>query len=75
MSEDSKERSPGSALITGASAGIGALYADRLAGRGHDLLLVARNRARLEALATRLADDTGRSVTVLGTDLTNKALP
>jgi len=65
--------SKGTALITGASSGIGAIYADRLARRGHDLLLVARNRARLEALATRLTDDTGRSVTVIGADLTNKA--
>ena len=45
-------------LITGASSGIGATYADRFARRGHDLVLVARDRARLEALAGRLL--TGR---------------
>ena len=38
-------------LITGASTGIGAVYADRFAKRGHDLVLVARDRAKLEALA------------------------
>ena len=73
MSKEIHERSQGTALITGASSGIGARYADRLARRGHDLLLVARDRARLEALATRLTDATGRAVTVLAADLTTKA--
>lgn len=59
----------GTALITGASTGIGAIYADRLARRGHNLILVARNRDRLNALARRLSDDTGRSVEVLPADL------
>jgi len=59
----------GSALITGASSGIGAVYADRLARRGYDLILVARNRERLSDLARRLTDATGRSVQVFPADL------
>ena len=58
-------------LITGASTGIGAVYADRFAHRGHDLVLVARDQARLEALATRLRRETGVSVAVLPADLTD----
>lgn len=65
--------SKGTALITGASRGIGAVYADRLAKRGYDLVLVARNKARLEALCTRLASETGRSITPLPADLNDKA--
>lgn len=63
----------GTALITGASSGIGAIYADRLARRGHDLILVARNRDRLEALARRLSDETGRSVEIVTADLGHAA--
>lgn len=63
----------GTALITGASSGIGAVYADRLAKRGHDLILVARDRQRLDKLAARLAAETGRRVDVLVADLTQKA--
>jgi len=65
--------SQGIALITGASSGIGAVYADRLAHRGHDLMLVARDRQRLDALATRVRDETGRSVEVVAADLSDKA--
>jgi short-subunit dehydrogenase len=60
-----------SVLITGASTGIGAVYADRFAKRGHDLVLVARDRTRLEALAVRLHRETGVSVDVLPADLTD----
>ncbi len=63
----------GTALITGASSGIGAIYAERLARRGHDLILVARNRGRLNALAQRLSDETGRSVEVVVADLADRA--
>jgi len=62
----------GTALITGASSGIGAVYADRLARRGYDLILVARNRDRLEALAKKMITQTGRSVEVLVADLNDK---
>lgn len=65
--------SKGTALITGASAGIGAVYADRLARRGYDLILVARNGDRLSALASRLTAATGRSVKTIAADLNDKA--
>jgi short-subunit dehydrogenase len=63
----------GAALITGASTGIGATYADRLAKRGYDLILVARDEARLNALAERLRSQTGVKVEVIVADLTDKA--
>lgn len=56
-------------LITGASTGIGAIYADRFARRGHDLVLVARDKARLETLAARLREETGAAVDILPADL------
>src|SRR5215469_7726666 len=62
-----------SVLITGASTGIGATYADRFARRGHDLVLVARDLARLETLAERLRGETGVAVEVLKADLTDAA--
>ena len=63
----------GTALVTGASSGIGAIYADRLAKRGHDLILVARDESRLNSLSRRLANETGRAVKVLPADLGNRA--
>src|SRR5258708_2290292 len=67
-----KTKSKGAALITGASTGIGAIYADRLAKRGYDLILVARNQSRLAALADRLKKETGRSVETIVADLNDK---
>lgn len=61
------------ALVTGASTGIGAVYADRLARRGYDLVLVARDEQRLTVLATRLRAETAAVVEVLRTDLTDAA--
>ena len=69
----SNSSSSGTALITGASTGIGAVYADRLARRGYDLVLVARNETRLMALAGRLTAETGRSIAPLRADLSDKA--
>jgi uncharacterized protein len=59
------------ALITGASSGIGATYADRLARRDYDLVLVARDVRRMETLAARLRDQTGVAIDILPADLTN----
>jgi short-subunit dehydrogenase len=59
----------GTALITGASSGIGAVYADQLARRGYDLILVARDQQRLAALAGELSANTGRNVVTMKADL------
>ena len=68
-----KQSPKGVALITGASTGIGAIYADRLAKRGYDLILVARNKDRLDAITSRLRWETGRQITPLQADLSDKA--
>lgn len=57
-------------FVTGASSGIGATYADRFARRGHDLVLLARDKGRMDELADRLRRETGVTIDVLQTDLT-----
>lgn len=63
----------GTALITGASSGIGALYADRLARQGYDLILVARNATKLDRVAQAIREATGRKIDTLPADLTSPA--
>lgn len=58
-------------VITGASDGIGAVYADRLARRGHNLILVARRADKLSVLADQLRRDTGVAIDVIAADLAN----
>ena len=65
--------SKGTVLITGASSGIGAVYADRFAGRGHDLILAARNTERLAAIAANLAARHRVEVRTVAADLTDRA--
>lgn len=63
----------GTAVVTGASTGIGSVYAQRLAQRGYDLILVARDQQRLLKLAHEIAVKTGRTAEALAADLTLKA--
>jgi short-subunit dehydrogenase len=68
-----ERESKGLAVITGASTGIGAIYADRLAQRGYDLLLVARNEQRLAGLAKKVESETKSKGDILAADLTNSS--
>src|SRR5437016_5421828 len=65
--------SKGTILITGASSGIGAVYADRFAGRGHDLILVARNKERLATIAAGITAQHRVKVRTVVADLTDSA--
>lgn len=69
MSNALNTRVNGKALITGASAGFGAIYADRLARRGYDLILVARRAGKLEELAAKLKREYSVNVQVVAADL------
>lgn len=74
MTQNTPRREEGgprrSALVTGASAGIGLAFAERLARDQYDLVLVARSRDRLEQIAKRLREERGVAVEVLAADLT-----
>lgn len=61
------------AVVTGASSGIGAVYADRLAARGYDLILTARRVARLKTLAGEISEAHSVQVSILEADLTTEA--
>jgi hypothetical protein len=63
------QTSKGVALVTGASGGIGAVYADRLAKRGYDIILVARDAGRLGKVASQIHETTGRQVDFVDADL------
>ena len=61
------------AFLTGASSGIGQALAPELAARGYDLVLVARDQARMQTLAEKLRKETGVKVEIIAADLTDDA--
>ena len=69
----SSPNTQGTAVITGASGGIGAVYADRFAKRGYNLILVARDGKRLGDVARKLTELHGISVETIIADLTDKS--
>lgn len=64
-----KLEKPGTAIVTGASAGLGRIYADRLAKRGYDLLLVARRSELLDDVAKSIVASYGVKVRTMAADL------
>lgn len=60
-------------VITGASSGIGATYAERFAARGHDLVLVARRKERMAELAAALSEKFGTQTDIIEADLAHTA--
>lgn len=71
--KNSQNGKPGTAIVTGASAGIGKVYAERLAARGHDLVLVARREDRLRQIGADLQNRFRISVDILVADLSEPA--
>lgn len=67
-----RSQSLGVAIVTGASSGIGAAYAEQLAGRGYKLILVARRRDRLALLADKIMSSHGIESEIVAADLTSK---
>ena len=65
-------KNPGKVFITGASAGIGASYAKALAENGFDLVLLARRRDRLQAIANQLESDSSIHCDIISVDLAEK---